>query len=66
MATDGEEDTAISALDGADWMGRSMKVNKARPREENGGGGGGGQRRGGGGGGGNWGDKRGSGSYGRY
>ncbi|MGB0562884.1 MAG: RNA recognition motif domain-containing protein [Spirulinaceae cyanobacterium] len=35
------EDKAIEELDGAEWMGRSIKVNKARPREENGGGGGG-------------------------
>jgi RNA recognition motif-containing protein len=29
-----EEDTAIQELDGAEWMGREIKVNKARPREE--------------------------------
>jgi RNA recognition motif-containing protein len=34
MATDAEEDAAIETLDGAEWMGRNMKVNKARPREE--------------------------------
>ena len=47
MNTDAEEDAAISALDGAEWMGRGLKVNKARPREERGsfGGGGGGHRR---------------------
>ncbi|HCF26418.1 MAG TPA: RNA-binding protein [Cyanobacteria bacterium UBA11049] len=28
------ETTAIEALDSADWMGRSLKVSKARPREE--------------------------------
>ena len=28
------ETTAIEALDGAEWMGRSLKVSKARPREE--------------------------------
>ncbi len=33
METEEEETTAISALDGADWMGRTMKVNKARPKE---------------------------------
>ncbi len=33
MANDGEEEKAIEALDGASWMGREMKVNKARPRE---------------------------------
>ncbi len=36
MATDDEETTAIETLDGADWMGRNMRVNKARPREESG------------------------------
>ncbi|MCM1982265.1 RNA recognition motif domain-containing protein [Lyngbya confervoides] len=33
MASDAEEDSAIEALDGAEWMGRDMKVNKAKPRE---------------------------------
>ena len=33
MATDAEEKAAIEALDGAEWMGRSMRVNPARPRE---------------------------------
>ncbi len=28
------EDTAIADLDGAEWMGRQLKVNKAKPREE--------------------------------
>jgi RNA recognition motif-containing protein len=37
-----EEDSAITALDGAEWMGRSLKVNKAKEREDRGGGGGGG------------------------
>ncbi|HIK18758.1 MAG TPA: RNA-binding protein [Leptolyngbyaceae cyanobacterium M33_DOE_097] len=36
METDAEEDAAIAALDGAEWMGRDLKVNKARPREEKG------------------------------
>jgi RNA recognition motif-containing protein len=60
MSSDAEEDAAIEALDGAEWMGRDLRVNKAKPREErrpasNGGGGwGGGNRRGGGGGGGRW------------
>jgi RNA recognition motif-containing protein len=49
MATEAEETAAIEALDGAEWMGRDMKVNKARPRENRGsfggGGGGGGNRR---------------------
>jgi RNA recognition motif-containing protein len=42
MDTDAEETAAIEALDGAEWMGRDLRVNKARPREEGGGGGGGG------------------------
>lgn len=33
MSNDDEEQKAIDSLDGADWMGRQMKVNKARPRE---------------------------------
>ncbi|NJK63322.1 MAG: RNA-binding protein [Synechococcaceae cyanobacterium SM2_3_1] len=33
MSSDAEEDSAIEALDGAEWMGRDLKVNKARPRE---------------------------------
>lgn len=51
METDAEETAAIEALDGAEWMGRDLKVNKAKPREEGGGGGrsGGGNRGGGGG-----------------
>ncbi len=34
MGTDAEETAAIDALDGAEWMGRSLKVNKAKPRED--------------------------------
>jgi RNA recognition motif-containing protein len=34
MSSEAEEESAIQALDGAEWMGRSLKVNKARPREE--------------------------------
>jgi len=41
MSTDAEEDAAIAALDGAEWMGRDLKVNKAKPREDEGGRGGG-------------------------
>ncbi|KGF71911.1 RNA-binding protein [Neosynechococcus sphagnicola sy1] len=48
MATEAEEATAIEKLDGAEWMGRDLKVNKARPREERGSSGG------------SWGDKGGS------
>lgn len=53
MANEDEEKKAIEALDGARWMNREMKVNKAKPRESNGreggkgGYGGGGNRRGG-------------------
>lgn len=36
MSTDAEEDAAIEALDSAEWMGRSLKVNKAKPRENSG------------------------------
>ncbi|NES68452.1 MAG: RNA-binding protein [Okeania sp. SIO2D1] len=46
METEDEETAAIEALDGAEWMGRTLKVNKARPRESRGSSGGG--RRGGG------------------
>jgi RNA recognition motif-containing protein len=38
MVNDAEETAAIEALDGAEWMGRELKVNKAKPREENRGG----------------------------
>ncbi|AFY67891.1 RNA-binding protein [Geitlerinema sp. PCC 7407] len=52
MSEEAEEDAAIEALDGAEWMGRDLKVNKAKPREDRGGsfggGGGGGGRRSGG------------------
>ncbi|MBE9227889.1 RNA-binding protein [Phormidium sp. LEGE 05292] len=57
METEAEETAAIEALDGAEWMGRDLKVNKARPREERGNGGG--NRSGGGGG---WGNNRGGGN----
>lgn len=33
MEVEADEDKAIEALDGAEWMERSLKVNKARPRE---------------------------------
>lgn len=55
-------DQAIAALNGAEFQGRSLTVNEARPREDrprSGGGGGGRVPRGGGGGGG------GGGGYGR-
>lgn len=41
MATEAEESAAIEALNGAEWMGRELKVNKAKTRENKGGGGGG-------------------------
>jgi RNA recognition motif-containing protein len=34
MSTEAEETAAIEALDGAEWMGRDLKVNKAKPKEE--------------------------------
>ncbi len=40
MTEDASEDKAIENLDGADWMGRTLKVNKARPKEGGEGGGG--------------------------
>ena len=36
METDAEETAAIEALDGAEWMSRELKVNKAKPRAERG------------------------------
>jgi len=54
MQSETEEDAAIEALDGAEWMNRELKVNKAKPREN--------KRSSGGGGG--WGNnKRSSGRY---
>ncbi|MBD2743524.1 RNA-binding protein [Coleofasciculus sp. FACHB-1120] len=44
MSTEAEETAAIEALDGAEWMGRDMKVNKAKPREDRGSSDGGGRR----------------------
>ena len=65
--SDGGE-AAISALNGSDFMGRSLTVNEARPRESGGGGGrsggGGGGRSGGGGYGGGGGGRSGGGGYG--
>ncbi|MGL5509949.1 MAG: RNA recognition motif domain-containing protein [Microcoleaceae cyanobacterium] len=43
MSSEAEETKAIEALDGAEWMGRSLKVNKAKPKTD----GGSGDRRGG-------------------
>ena len=36
METDAEEMAAIEALNGAEWMSRELKVNKARTRTEGG------------------------------
>lgn len=36
METEAEETAAIDALDTAEWMGRALKVNKAKPREDRG------------------------------
>ena len=33
MESESDEDKAIEELDGATWMERTLKVNKARPRE---------------------------------
>ena len=56
MGTEAEETAAIEALDGAEWMGRDLKVNKAKPREE----------RGSNSGGGNWGNNDRGGNSRRY
>lgn len=45
MESDAEETAAIDELDGAEWMGRDMRVNKARPRSESGNDGGGSRSR---------------------
>jgi RNA recognition motif-containing protein len=34
MKEDDQEDKAITELDGAEWMGRQLRVNKARPKED--------------------------------
>jgi RNA recognition motif-containing protein len=34
MEKEADEDAAIEALDGAEWMGRELRVNKARPKEK--------------------------------
>lgn len=34
MSSETEEQAAIDALDGAEWMGRDLKVNKAKPKED--------------------------------
>jgi RNA recognition motif-containing protein len=45
MSTGAEAESAIAALDGKDFGGRTLKVNEARPRPAGGRGGGGGGRR---------------------
>ena len=50
MENDGEADTAVNALNGADFRGRPLTVNEAKPRDDRGGGGGGRGFGGGGGG----------------
>lgn len=54
MATKEEAQAAIAGMNGKEFLGRTLNVNEARPRENNPrmGGGGGGDRRPGGGGGG--------------
>lgn len=44
MSSNEEAQAAMSALDGQDVGGRSIKVNEAKPRTDSGGGGGGGGR----------------------
>ncbi|NJL81808.1 MAG: RNA-binding protein [Chloroflexaceae bacterium] len=34
MASEAEEAAAIDDLDGAEWMDRTLKVNKAKPRDD--------------------------------
>ncbi len=70
METKESMDAAIEALNGADFMGRNLAINEARPREERpsggGGYGGGGGGRGGNGGGGYGGGGRGGNGGGGY
>jgi RNA recognition motif-containing protein len=35
MSEEAQEDAAITELDGAEWMGRQLRINKAKPRENN-------------------------------
>lgn len=35
MEEESQENEAINKLDGAEWMGRVLRVNKAKPREDN-------------------------------
>ena len=47
MPNDSEAQAAIQALNGKDFLGRSLAVNAARPRDDRGGSGGGGRSGGG-------------------
>lgn len=38
MKEESHENNAIEELDGAEWLGREIRVNKAKPREYSGGG----------------------------
>lgn len=38
LENESDEDSAIQELDGAEWMGREIRLNKARPRESRSGG----------------------------
>ena len=68
MSDEAAEASAIEALQGAELMGRPLRINKAEPRgsapRRDFGGGGGGGNYGGGGGGGNYGGGGGGGNYG--
>jgi len=64
MGTDAEAQAAIAALHGAEFGGRTLTVNEARPKPEGGGGGRGGGGGYGGGGGGRGGRGGGGGGYG--
>jgi RNA recognition motif-containing protein len=33
LAEEAQEDAAIAELDGAEWMGRQLRVNKAKPKD---------------------------------
>ncbi|MEK7305337.1 MAG: RNA-binding protein [Nitrospirota bacterium] len=66
MASDSEAQAAITALNGADFGGRTLTVNEARPQEPRTGGGGGGGRGGFGGGGGRGGNGGGGGKRDRW
>ena len=36
MENESDEQKVIDALDGAEWLGRALRVNKAKPREKRG------------------------------